>query len=1137
MLRTSLKRAAAAAAVVLAVGCSTDARSPVEPALDPSLTISDAAHSGSVPGFYFLPPIVEAPSFSGTFDAGLSPRVEICELSGSSCGPVVAQFTTAGSGSERVRVDAAAQHYVVNWHTKNVNLDPAKLYRISVYAGSVRLGFADVDPYTKGNEKKDIDETQFVALKIGQTLPIKFRIETGIAAAVDVSPDSALIEPGQTQQFTAVVTDLHGNVIPGAPVAWSSSSPVVATIDASGLATAVAPGTTTITATSGGASGTATLVVQVLNTAPVAAPDTFQAIGNLTVPVAAPGVLANDADAESSPQAVAGTFATAGGGTVTINADGSFTYLSAAGFTGTDSFTYTATDGSLTSTATVTLSVPTRVWYVRNDAAAPGDGRDASPFTTLKAAEAASSGGETIFVLAGNGTTAGLDEGIVLKAGQSLTGQGIAADITTVLNGQSVTLLEAGSAPSLTRSSAGPTIQLATGNTVQGVNVASTAGAGIRGSSFGTLAVGNVSVAAVGGPALDLADGDASASFGSLSSAGSAGAGLRLVNVGGSVSAADGSLSGAAGAGVEVSGGDAVIVYAGDVSLAAARAVAVTGRTGGSVTLSGSIQDTGLGILVQGNTGGIVAFTGASKVLSTGANAAVTLAGNTGASVQFAGGGLQVTTTTGDGFVATGGGTVQVTGADNTLAATGGTALRVQNTQIGASGLSFRRIDASGGANGIVLENTGALNGLQVTGDGATAGSGGTIRNMAGADGSTAGTGVYLDGVRNVQLRFVHLQDFENFAVRGSQVDGFTLANSSVSGTSGTSALLAEGSLSFSSLTGSAAITSSTISGGRRHNLRVANTSGVLNRISLVGSTFGTNGTADGGEGVRLEAGGAAVLNATVQNSQFTAARGNLFLLDLAGTASSDLVFTGNTLSNGHPAIAAGAGGLAIGSGGAGSNVSLTYDISGNSFRGALGAALSLTKGPGTGSFAGRIANNVIGVAGVANSGSAQGSGISLISVGGGSHTVAVTGNQVRQYNNSGILLQVGDAASGGTGALNATVSSNVVTQPGTVVAVKNGIHLNAGTSAGDAHPVCLDLSGNTLTGSGSGGASGTDVRLRQRFLTTVRLPGYAGANDDNAAVVAFVQASNAGSPTGLAQNTVATGGGGFVGGAACPQP
>ncbi len=45
-------------------------------------------------------------------------------------------------------------------------------------------------------------------------------------------------------------------------------------------------------------------------------------------------------------------------GTLTLNADGSFTYSPADNFNGSDSFTYRASDGSLTSdSATVTLTV------------------------------------------------------------------------------------------------------------------------------------------------------------------------------------------------------------------------------------------------------------------------------------------------------------------------------------------------------------------------------------------------------------------------------------------------------------------------------------------------------------------------------------------------------------------------------------------------------------------------------------------------------------------------------------------------------------------------------------------------------------------------------------------------------------
>ncbi|HVH11613.1 MAG TPA: Ig-like domain-containing protein, partial [Longimicrobium sp.] len=466
------------AALLLAIaGCTADGGSPMAPEAPPVTVISDAARGGPVPGFYFLPPTVATqPSYSGTFDPGLQPRVEICELVGSACGPTIVQYnSTSGNPLERVRPNTAQGYYSVYWKTAHFTLDLTKTYRIRVFVDSLELGFADVDVVRKVRDLAAVDTSEYAAVADNHILPILFRIETGIARSVVVSPSSATVAVGGTQQFTATVTDLHGNVVPTPTVTWSSSAPAVATVDGTGLATGVSTGSSTITATSGGASGTATLTVFNPNTPPVANPDTFEAIGNVTVPVAAPGVLANDTDGESNPlSAVAGTFPTAQGGSVTIAADGSFSYLSAPGFTGEDSFSYTVTDGTDSATSTVTVVSAYRVWYVDNSAGALGDGRDASPFTTLKEAESASAAGETIFLRAGNGTTGGLDEGIILKTGQALTGQGVPANVTASLNGQTVVLLAAGSAPTITRTTAGATVAISTDNVVQGVDVEST---------------------------------------------------------------------------------------------------------------------------------------------------------------------------------------------------------------------------------------------------------------------------------------------------------------------------------------------------------------------------------------------------------------------------------------------------------------------------------------------------------------------------------------------------------------------------------------------------------------------------------------------------------------------------------------
>jgi len=59
---------------------------------------------------------------------------------------------------------------------------------------------------------------------------------------------------GETGRMTATVRNAANATIPTAPIEWSSSSPDVASVSASGLVTARSAGTTTIRAVSGGRS-------------------------------------------------------------------------------------------------------------------------------------------------------------------------------------------------------------------------------------------------------------------------------------------------------------------------------------------------------------------------------------------------------------------------------------------------------------------------------------------------------------------------------------------------------------------------------------------------------------------------------------------------------------------------------------------------------------------------------------------------------------------------------------------------------------------------------------------------------------------------------------------------------------------
>jgi VCBS repeat-containing protein len=95
----------------------------------------------------------------------------------------------------------------------------------------------------------------------------------------------------------------------------------------------------------------------VTNRAPTANPDAYSTTEDTPLTVAAPGVLANDSDPEHDPLSAV-LVSGPSHGTLTLNPDGSFTYTPATNHTGSDAFTYQASDGTLTSElATVTLTV------------------------------------------------------------------------------------------------------------------------------------------------------------------------------------------------------------------------------------------------------------------------------------------------------------------------------------------------------------------------------------------------------------------------------------------------------------------------------------------------------------------------------------------------------------------------------------------------------------------------------------------------------------------------------------------------------------------------------------------------------------------------------------------------------------
>jgi hypothetical protein len=110
-----------------------------------------------------------------------------------------------------------------------------------------------------------------------------------------------------------------------------------------------------------GVSNVATVTFNIIPKAPVANNDSYFVTENtpLVVNTAAQGILANDTDPAGLLIQVTsvGTFATSKG-SITVNADGTFTYTPNFGATGRDIFQYTASDAfSVSNTATVSFTI------------------------------------------------------------------------------------------------------------------------------------------------------------------------------------------------------------------------------------------------------------------------------------------------------------------------------------------------------------------------------------------------------------------------------------------------------------------------------------------------------------------------------------------------------------------------------------------------------------------------------------------------------------------------------------------------------------------------------------------------------------------------------------------------------------
>ncbi len=829
-----------------------------------------------------------------------------------------------------------------------------------------------------------------------------------------------------------------------------------------------------------------TITVTDVNEAPVAAPQSYSGVVGNTLAVrgttsAAPnvaiggnllGVGATDPDAGDVVSVVAETVASTKGGTATVNADGSFTYLPPTGLKSTtDTFTFRVTDGDVQAAGTATMTIgATLVWYVDNTAAAGGTGRSPAPFNALTPVNGAGGAGdadatgEIIFVFAGSGSYGG---GLVLEADQVLLGQraGLAVGGTTIV--------PAGATSPVLTNATGDGLTLASGVQVGGLDITSPSGDGLHGTAVTTASVGvssPVAVTGAGGDGVDL---------------GGSASGVIQVNA---------AISGSVG-----------------------RSVAVSGRTGGTTAFGGAVS--GKGIELAGNAGATVSFTGL-----------LTIATTTTPAFSATGGGTVVSTNAASTLASTTGRALDV--VDTTIGAAGfgflrisangaANGIRLSNTgSVGrlavlGSGTTTVGGDDSGGTirsttgAGILLDRTSnpSFRNMSVTDTGGPGVSGVAVTDFTFTSGKINNSGLVGAAPANSNISLTA------GGVTAANVTGsVTVTNNLLTNAYAHGVHIANGVGTISSLhvdgntiTSAATTTSST---GNGVMLQVSGTAGTA--ASLISGTI-SNNTVTG-----FPLGGGIV--AIAGNEQFASAPSVTL-----GSASgpSALAIAGNKVSGFSAAnpmntqcISVTVTGRATG----------FVDVTNN---GTGAAPLGLNKGICVNLSVDGAANVTSQVTGNVVKPQTQLSGTYGISGGTDRHVYAagtldsavlranVSNNIVSSTTGVGIYF-----IANSTGSSYLKVQGNNAAAPTDAVA-RSGIRVDSGTSVGTAvnTTVCLTISGNTSAGASDGANLAPGISLRKQgtvaATNTYGITGLPNNPATAAQVQTYVTGLNPASTTG----------------------
>lgn len=855
---------------------------------------------------------------------------------------------------------------------------------------------------------------------------------------------------------------------------------------------------------------TVSITITLVNDAPVANDDGPYAVaegGTFTLP--APGVLANDTDAENDSLTAILVSGPSNAANFTFNADGSFSYEHDGGETTSDSFTYKANDGSLDSNvATVFITI-----NGVNDAPVANDdgpyvvaeggtfmlpmpgvlGNDTDPDGPAMTAILVSGPAHaSIFALNANGAFTYTHNGSETTS-DSFTyrvSDGIAlSNIATV----TLTITPVNDNPT-----ANPDAYLGVGNTELrvGTGPAAHPAAVVAGSVLANDADAD------GPAALTVTAFDASSANGGTVTMLPNGAFNFLPAVG---------FTGIDTFNYTVSDGMASAI--GTVTITVSERVwyvdsaavgAQTGRstepfaTIGQAQLASAVND--YIYVAQGAQATGIQLKDGQRLVGSGVPLVVGPYTLAPATVRPA---LGNTVVLADGNV--------VTGLNVTPIADG-----ITGTGVGSGTIS--EVDITGGADGLTLTNTTGsftLTNMNIApgGAGVTI-SGGTANVTAtNVDVITAGaTGVSSDTTGTVAFNGGSVSSTNGVAI---SVTGSTLGGSgliSVSASAAANGIVLSNTLGTLTVNGTGVAGSGgTITGTSGQGVLATNAAGLsLNWMSIDNS---------GLQGVLVNNSLATPSSVTVANSSFTGNFSNAVQTLSNGAGLLTVTIDANTFTTNNAAVVVQT-----------TNGGMTVKVTNNVTNFNTSNAINVVRSSGaTGVVEATITGNTIGTSGVPGSGASCGggcSGIQVTSAGTNAFRLLVSNNDIREVEANGIRV----FANSGSSSLAATITNNILAEP--VPFALAGIHVQSGSTSTDTTSVCAHIAGNTISGGWD-----PDIFVRN-FAggSTFSLPGYAGLGTDTTAVANFLLAQNT-ATTAIAQRRTTAPTNMFTGGAPCPTP